>query len=97
MFQNLKNFICRKGRKIGNLKYTDRTELKKITIIIYSNYLIYSSLFSHTLNFIAVRFVLFLKTLQITVQVSCLFYVLLLSRFFKGKLKSIFLSGLSKK
>jgi len=48
--------------------------------------------------------VLFDRKLQLTVQVCCLFYYLLHSRFFKGKVKceflmgfTVFLSGLLKK
>ena len=43
----------------------------------------------YPLNFAAVRFV-WLKKLQLTVQVSCIFYFLLLSRFFRGKVNSGF-------
>ena len=39
------------------LEYTDCAELKKITIRIYSNSSIYSSLFLSPLNFIAVCFI----------------------------------------
>jgi len=52
------------------------------------NYYIYSSLFSSPLNFVAVLFDK--NKLQTTVQVSFLFYFVILSRFFKGKLKSGF-------
>jgi len=31
--------------------------------------------------------------MRLTIQVSCLFYFLLLSRFFKGKVKSVLLAG----
>ena len=83
------------------LKYTDCAELNKINITIFCS--IYSSLFSSPLNFVAVCFV-WLKKLQLTVQVSCLFYFLFLSIFFKGKVKNgfcggfhwLFLSGLFK-
>jgi len=44
-------------RQKNQLKYTDCAELKKITNRIYSNCLIYSSLFSNPLNFIAAHFV----------------------------------------
>jgi len=74
------------------LKYTNCADLKKITIRIYSNRLIYSSFISSPLNFVTVHFVWF-KNIQLTVQVSCLFYFLLLSRFFKVKVNSGFSVG----
>jgi len=59
------------------------TKLKKITIGIYSNCAIYSSLCFKSFKFRCCSFCL-------TVQVSCSFYFLLFSKFFKGKLKSVF-------
>jgi len=48
--------------------------------------------FSSPLNFVTFYFVWLKKQLQITVWVSCLFYFVL-SRYFKGKVKSVFLVG----
>jgi len=72
------------------LKYTDCAELKKITVKIYWNCSIYSSLFFKSIKFCCCSFCLIKKNLQLTVQVSCLFYFLL-SRFFNGKV--VFLVG----
>ena len=74
------------------LKYTNFTELKKITSRIYSNCSNFSSLFSSPSNFVAVRFVS-LKTVQLTVQVCCLFHFSLHSTFFQGKEKSGIFDG----
>ena len=74
-------------------KSTDSAELKKINIRIYSNCSLYSSLFFKSFKFRYCSFCLIEKTLQITVQVCCLFYFLLLSRFFKGKVKSEIAGG----
>jgi len=73
------------------LKYTDCTELKIVSSRIYSNCSIYSSLFSSPSNLLL--FVLFdqRKILWLAVQVCCLFYFLLHSTFFNGKVKSVFL------
>ena len=70
------------------LKYTYCAKLK-ITVGIYSNCLIFILFFSRSFEFRCCLFCLIKKILQLTVQVSCLFYFLL-SRFFKGKVKSGF-------
>jgi len=90
MVQYQKKFRCR-GQNSW-LKYTDCAELKKITIRIYLNCLIYSYLFCKYFKFRCCSFRLIEKKLEITVQVSCLFYFLL-SRFFKRKVKSGFFDG----
>jgi len=70
------------------LKYTDCAKLRKITI---TNCLMF---FFQILQ-ISLLFILFdLKKFKLTVQVSCLFYFLLLSRFFQRKISVFFLSGL---
>jgi len=73
--------LCREGRKFDK-KYTDFTELKKITSRYYSNCSIYSSLFLKSLKCRCCLFC-FIKNVQLTVQVCCLFYFLLHSTFFK--------------
>jgi len=45
------------GRQKNWVKYTDFTQLKKITGIIYTNCTNYPSLFSSPSNFVAVGFV----------------------------------------
>ena len=67
------------------LKYTDFTELKKITIRIYSDCSNAISCFSSHFNFVAVRFVSLRK---ITVNYTSVLLILLHSKFFKGKEKS---------
>ena len=58
-------------------KYTDFTELKKITGRINSNTSNFSSLFFKSIKLVAVRFVWLKNNLQLTVQVCCLFYFLI--------------------
>jgi len=92
MVQNQTKFRCREDRKIGK-KFNDCAELKKITIsMFYSNCLIYSSRFCKSFKFRYCPFCLIekKKKLESTLQVCCLFYFLLLSTFFKGKVKSGF-------
>jgi len=69
------------------LNYTDFTAVKKITSRIYSNCSNYPSFFSSPSNFVAVR-LFHQRNVQRTVQVCCLFCILLHSTFFKGKVKS---------
>jgi len=92
MVQNQTKFRCGEDRKIGK-KFNDCAELKKITIsLFYSNCLIYSSRFCKSFKFRYCPFCLIEKKekLESTLQVCCLFYFLLLSTFFKGKVKSGF-------
>ena len=70
------------------LKCTDFTELKKITSRINSNTSNFSSLFFKSIKLVAVRFVWLKNNLQLNVPVCCLFYFLLHTKFFKGKVKS---------
>jgi len=58
------------------LKYTDFTELKKVTSRIYSNCWNYFSLFSSPSNFVAVRLVSFKKC---TVNCTSVLLILLLT------------------
>ena len=74
-------------------KYTDFTELKKITGRINSNTSNFSSLFFKSIKLVAVRFVWLKNNLQLTVQVCCLFYFLLHRTFFKGKEKNRIFGG----
>ena len=66
-------------------KYTDFTELKKITSRIDSNTSNFSSFFFQTIKFFAACFVSLKNNLQLTAQACCLFYLLLHCTFFKGK------------
>jgi len=75
------------------LKYTDCAELKKITIRIYSNCSIYSSIFFKSFKFHCCLFCLVKQILQLTIPVSCFIIFVLITRFFEGKLKTIFLVG----
>jgi len=74
------------------LKYTDFTELKKVTSRIHSNCSNYSFVFFTFFKFRCCSFC-FIKTLQLTVQVCCLFFFLHQSTFFKGKVRAGFLVG----
>jgi len=70
-------------------KRADFTELKKITRRIYSNFSKYSLFFkSNKLRCCSFPFIK--KNSQLTEQVCCLFYFLLHSTFFKGKVTSGF-------
>jgi len=69
------------------LKYTDFTELQKITSRIYSKCSNYSSLFFKSFKFLCCWFCFIIK--QFTVNCTCVLLILLLlhSTFFKGKVK----------
>jgi len=69
------------------LKYTEFTELKKITSRIYSNCSNYCSLFFKSFKFRFCSFYFIQKNLQLTVQVCCLFYFLLHSTLSNEKLR----------
>ena len=74
------------------LKYTNFTELKKITSRIYSNCSNYSCLFFKSFQFICYS-LCFIKKIVLNGEVCCLFYFLLHSTFFKGRVKSGILVG----
>jgi len=81
------------GRQKIWLNYTDFTEPKKITSRIHSNCSNYFFFFK-SFKFRCYSFCFIQKNLQLTVQVCCLFYFLLHSTFFKGKVKSGIFGGL---
>ena len=77
-WSNIRNSLdAEKEEKL--IKKKQFSKLKKVTSRIYSNCSNYSSLFCPS-RFVAVRFVS-LKNVQLTVQVCCLFYFLLHSKF----------------
>ena len=90
MVQNQK-FKCREGRKLVKIYWLCRAEgdnrlnLLKLFDLFFC--------FFKSFKFRCCSFCLVKKKLQLTVQVTCLFYFLPLSRFFKGKVKTGFLMG----
>ena len=92
IWSNIRNSLD--AEKAENwLKYTDFTELKKIPSRIYSHCSNHSSLFFKSFKFNCCSFYSIKKKSKLDVQVCCLFYFLLHSRFFKGKVKSRFFGG----
>jgi len=81
MVQHQKQVGCREGRNIGQnipiLQSWRRLPLEFTQTV--GIILLFSSIPSH---FVAVRFVWFIKKIQLTVQVCCLFYFVLNSRFY---------------
>jgi len=90
--QHRKQLGSREGRKF-DLNIPIFTELKKIASRINSNCSNFSSLFFKSIKFSCCSFSLIKKQFTVAVQVCCLFYFLLHSTFFKGKVKSGIFGG----
>jgi len=86
VWSNIRNSLDAEKAEKG-LKYTEFTELKKITSRIDSNCSNYCSLFFKSFKFRCSSFYFIQKNLQLTVQVCCLFYFLLHNAFSKEKLR----------
>jgi len=88
-----KSLDAEKAENLVKIKNTDCADLKNITIKIYLSCSIYSYLLFKSFKFHCCSFCLIKKNTVNCTNILLLFIFLLLSRFFKGKVKSCLYGG----